>query len=275
MGNDDRKGILDAVKTEIGLLALIALVVETAIGLLATQVDKTAVPGIIWGMLGILALVIAVAAVSVVVNRHGPAAVPASQKEPANFDVFISAPMAAFTDKKSFEENNKDVLRVIEALRNASASARIFYAGQGIKTMDDFEPADTSLDKDFQAILQSRALVMIYPEKLASGALVEAGFALGAGKPSYYFVKDEHDLPFILRLASQAKTVDVRVYPFTDYDNLCKQIVQPSRSRPGACTPRPNRRHDPDGRRRIPSPARPSERRTNSRGRRCCRRPGR
>jgi nucleoside 2-deoxyribosyltransferase len=55
--------------------------------------------------------------------------------------------------------------------------------------------------------------------------LVEAGFALGAGKPSYYFVKDEDDLPFILRLASQARSVEVRVYPFTDYDDLCRKII--------------------------------------------------
>jgi hypothetical protein len=229
MGKDDRKGILDSVKTEIGLLALIALIVEGAIGLLATQVEKTAVPGIIWGMLGILALVIAVAAVSIIVNRRAPTTVPASEREPTNFDVFVSAPMAAFTDKKSFEDSNRDVLRVIEELRNSAPSARAFYAGQGIKTRDDFEPADRSLDKDFRAILQSRAFVMIYPQKLASGVLVEAGFALGAGKPSYYFVKDEDDLPFNLRLATQAKSVDVRVYPFTDFDNLCKEIRQLSK----------------------------------------------
>jgi hypothetical protein len=226
MTNENRKGILDAVKTEIGLLALIALIVEGAIALLATQVDKSAIPAIIWGMLGLLALVIGVAAVSILVNRHGPVEVPASEREPTNFDVFVSAPMAAFTDKKSFEDNNKDVLRVIEALRNSSPSARIFYAGQGIKTIDDFEPADTSLDKDFRSILQSRAFVMIYPQKLASGVLVEAGFALGAGKPSYYFVKNRDDLPFILKLAEQAQSVDVRVYPFTDYDNLCKAVSQ-------------------------------------------------
>ena len=74
MGKVDRKGILGSVKTEIGLLALIALVVEGAIALLATQVEKTAVPAIIGGMLGILALVIVVAAVSIFVNRRGPAA---------------------------------------------------------------------------------------------------------------------------------------------------------------------------------------------------------
>jgi len=42
-------------------------------------------------------------------------------------------------------------------------------------------------------------------------------------------VKDEEDLPFILRLASQAKSVEVRVYPFTDYNHLCKEIVQLSK----------------------------------------------
>jgi len=225
MGKDDRKGILDAVKTEIGLLALIALIVEGAIAVLATQVDQSAVPAVIWGMLGLLALVICVAAVSIVMNRRGPAAVPASARAPTNFDVFVSSPMAAFTDEKSFEDNNEDVLRVIEALQNSAPSARIFYAGRGMKTANDFEPADTSLDEDFQFLLQSRAFVMIYPQKLASGVLVEAGFALGAGKPSYYFVKDEDDLPFILRLASQAKSVEVRVYPFTDYDDLCRKII--------------------------------------------------
>jgi len=225
MGKDDRKGILDAVKTEIGLLALIALIVEGAIAVLATQVDQSAVPAVIWGMLGLLALVICVAAVSIVMNRRGPAAVPASAKAPTNFDVYVSAPMASFTDKKSFEDNHKEVLRVIKEFRDSAPSAQIFYPGQGMKTADDFEPADISLDKDFQFILQSRAFVMIYPQKLASGVLVEAGFALGAGKPSYYFVKDEDDLPFILRLASQAKSVEVRVYPFTDYDDLCRQMI--------------------------------------------------
>ena len=90
----------------------------------------------------------------------------------------------------------------------------------------DFDLTEKSLEEDFRAIRRCRRFMMIYPSKVASSVLVEAGYALAAGKPSTYFVRDSHDLPFILRGAVMAEGVDVKMYEFTDHDDLRAKICK-------------------------------------------------
>jgi hypothetical protein len=46
---------------------------------------------------------------------------------------------------------------------------------------------------------------MIYPARMVSSVLAEAGFALAAGKPSLYFVRRAEDLPFLLTRAESLR----------------------------------------------------------------------
>ena len=72
MTTNYKRGIIAAVKTEITLLALVALITEGAIAGLATQADKSAVSEIIFGMIVVLLSIICVAALSIFLNRRGP-----------------------------------------------------------------------------------------------------------------------------------------------------------------------------------------------------------
>jgi hypothetical protein len=64
---------------------------------------------------------------------------------------------------------------------------------------------------------------MLYPKKIASSVLVEAGWALALGKQSLYFVDKRDDLPFLLKQAEQAFS-SVRIYDHCTTDGIVNLI---------------------------------------------------
>jgi hypothetical protein len=75
-----------------------------------------------------------------------------------------------------------------------------------------------------QALLESRYFVLLYPKKIVSSVLVEAGWALALGKTSIYFVDERSDLPFLLKQAEQAFS-SVRIYDKSDTDAIVKLLT--------------------------------------------------
>ena len=75
--------------------------------------------------------------------------------------------------------------------------------------MQSPDPEAIAAEKDFSALKSSRHFVMIYPHRVLSSCIVEAGYALGAGIPSTYFVRSDEDLPYALRGAVEV-SADVR-----------------------------------------------------------------
>jgi len=62
--------------------------------------------------------------------------------------------------------------------------------------------------------------MLIYPDKIISSVLFEAGLAVALGKPSVYFIRDRSSLPFLKKKAEQAELpAGVRIY---EYESLAK-----------------------------------------------------
>jgi hypothetical protein len=217
---EPRASILPTLTSPLKVLGLIVLVVEAVIALLAARADAAAVPSLIYAMIGVLALVVIVVGVGLIVSSRAPAAPAGPPPEPIKYDVFVSAPMAAYATAEQFAENNREVIAVIDSLRRDCGLDAVFYAGQSITGPDDFDLAETSLEEDLRALRQSRLFLMIYPEKIASSVLVEAGAALALNKLCVFFVRDRSDLPFVLRNADADRAAEVRVHEYADYDDL-------------------------------------------------------
>ncbi len=133
-----------------------------------------------------------------------------------NYDIFISAPMAAFENNQKYEENRIFIIKLKQILKK-ECNLKSFYAGDYIQTDLEFEAENISLRKDIGILKASKYFLMVYPEKLVSSVLVEAGLAMAMEKPSVYFVRDINHWPFLLKQAGEAiSEVHIRKYNNTE-----------------------------------------------------------
>jgi nucleoside 2-deoxyribosyltransferase len=140
------------------------------------------------------------------------------------YQVFLSAPMSAF-DQDAYENSRSQAIKVAEHLKSCHNLKNVFYAGGSIKSTSDFDESFDALEMDTKAIRESVLFIMIYPKKVVSSALVEAGYALALKKPCIFFVRDRDDLPYILKGAenSSLKSEDIptiKICTFSEIDDI-------------------------------------------------------
>jgi hypothetical protein len=146
-------------------------------------------------------------------------------KENFEFDVFLSAPMAAYADDAAFQAGRAEFQKVHDALA-VDCGLRVYWAAKEIATMDDYETIDVSIEADLAALHSSRYFVLLYPQPMVTSALFEAGYALALNRTSHYFVRDRADLPFLMRELPGAKR-DVSIHTgqeWRTFDQLARKI---------------------------------------------------
>lgn len=136
------------------------------------------------------------------------------------YDMFISSPMGSIKEKE-YPGMRDLTLEVIEYMQKECNLKNIFYAGKNIATKDDFDPHDIAIVEYFKSLKDSRHFILIYPRKLASSSIFEAGLALAFGKKGMYFVKDNEHLPFLMRQAEQAFS-NIKIYEYRDISDIKK-----------------------------------------------------
>lgn len=120
------------------------------------------------------------------------------------YDVFVAAAMAGHDGDEAYRKSREDVLSIVQTLQKECGFSSVFYAGIKLPDQKAFDPNDLALKKDLNALRNSRYFLLYYPERIATSALYEAGWALVLGKPSLYLVRDSDHLPFLLGDAQQA-----------------------------------------------------------------------
>jgi hypothetical protein len=150
---------------------------------------------------------------------------PQTEKISLKYDVFLSSPMAAFESQEEYKKDRENILKIIGTLQEQCHFESVFYAGTKIQSINDFDVEDLSVSQDVKALRESRYFVLLYPKKIVSSVLVEAGFALAMGKTSIYFVKTRDDLPFLLRHAEQAVSF-IKIYEDCDTEQIVKLITK-------------------------------------------------
>ena len=152
---------------------------------------------------GLAAVMMCAALALLFVAPSEQAAAPASSK-PAGavkYDMFLAVPMAGTETDAQYQELRAVALEVIAALRAHTKLQTCYFVGEKLATKADFESNSVAADEDFNALRASAHFIMIYPARMVSSVLAEAGFALAASKPSLYFVRRAEDLPFLLTRA--------------------------------------------------------------------------
>jgi len=214
---ESRVAIISEVKTPLGLLVLIVLVTEVILGLLASKAKGQDFTILIIGMLLVLAGILFIVFKKQQSLYSGPSL--SSNEISIKHDLFIASPMASFDSDDEYKKDRQGILNLIDTFRRECKFKSIIYAGRDIRSMSDFDAPDLSVQDDFLALKESRYFIMVLPEKLASSVLVEAGAALALEKPSIYFVKDRHDLPFLLAQAEMAFS-SVKIYEYSKIEDI-------------------------------------------------------
>jgi len=130
------------------------------------------------------------------------------------FDVFLSAPMAGLRSAAKYRAFRAEMLTVVAALE--SCGLTVFFAGRDLESPDQFDEQDASVVRDIEALNASRYMLMIYPERVVSSVLVEAGYALAKGMKAVYFVRDVKHLPFLLRHLDRVHPLKIYEYETID-----------------------------------------------------------
>lgn len=129
--------------------------------------------------------------------------------------------MAGTRTGKQYEELRTTALRIAHCLEQ-ECGLTVFFAGQNAKTKEVFDEPDFSLIEDMEALQQSTYFLLLYPERLVSSVLVEAGMAIALEKKAVYFVRDPKHLPFILRHLDRVRPV--KIYEYKTVDRILKLL---------------------------------------------------
>lgn len=151
----------------------------------------------------------------------------ASSASKFTYDIFLSTPMAAFTSNQAYQSARAGFKKVFDALKQQRGLS-VYWASEKIESIEDFDTLDVSVMDDLEALKQSRRFVLIYPERLPSSALFEAGYALALEREGHYFVGNRDDLPFLMR-ELPGVTPRVRIHTRTDwknYDDLARKLIR-------------------------------------------------
>jgi hypothetical protein len=169
-------------------------------------------------------------------NLHWPSleatAQQASKKASANcdnflYDVFLSTPMAAFPTDAEYKKGRAEFKKLFDSLKQ-DCGLSVYWAAEKIESMADFDTLDISILDDLNALEKSRSFVLVYPEKLVTSALFEAGYALALNCFSHYFVRDRSVLPFLMR-EIPGSNPNVRIHTsqdWKDYDDLAEKMAK-------------------------------------------------
>jgi nucleoside 2-deoxyribosyltransferase len=150
--------------------------------------------------------------------------------------VFIAAPMSGFSNDDDYKKSRDSILELSRLIKNLGFNG-VYYAGANISSNTEFDEHNLAQESDEIALRKAELFVMIYPEKILSSVLVEAGFARALEKPMLFLVKDKEDLPYVFRgipewssednskLEKDAQKPVMVVQKFTDLEDMLSQAV--------------------------------------------------
>lgn len=138
-------------------------------------------------------------------------------------DVFLSTPMTSFQKSDQWPSHREEFQKILTAIRKRAGLSKYYFSGENMLDDTSFDPAPIGAFKDLSALQRSRRFIMIYPERVPTSCIAEAGIALAKKMPSVYFFRDQGHLPYALTQVNQVYSF-VKFYPYTHIAEIAKTI---------------------------------------------------
>jgi hypothetical protein len=91
----------------------------------------------------------------------------------------------ASLSSEDYKETTDKIKEIKQALEIECGFNGYFFAGSNMVSKDNFDAADVSIEMHIDALKKSRYFVLLFPDKIVSSVLFEAGIALAIGKPTF------------------------------------------------------------------------------------------
>jgi hypothetical protein len=205
------------IKTMISLLALIIIVIST----LAMGLNNVVKLIVISGFFAIVIIII------LLEYRHKPK-LKKNRKWGKNqsYDLFLSAPMASFGNNEQYHALQQNLNSLMPVIKEKCKLSNIFYAGENISNVNNFDNQRDALIKNYQAFTNSKYFVLLYTQKIATSSLIELGWAMAHNKPIIIFTKNREMLPFIIQNADAVfDNIKIYYYENTQYSKYILSIL--------------------------------------------------
>jgi len=111
--------------------------------------------------------------------------------------IFLSAPIST-SGINNFEVNNASIINIKKQIIELPFIDNVFYAGDGLANQNDFDSPLSAFNEDIGELLKADIFVLIYPEKLPTSAIFEAGVAYQANKKLVFYCNSKIRLPYLL-----------------------------------------------------------------------------
>jgi len=122
---------------------------------------------------------------------------------------YLAVPMAAYDGNSKYVEMKSKCQAIADRLELFGVD--VCYPAKEIKDQKHWEDEAVALSKNYDDIFESRYFILVWPERLPSSVLFEAGVAFALGKTCFFFYKKGVPLPFLLRKAPFHNTTKARV----------------------------------------------------------------
>lgn len=226
--DSSRKDTLSVIKRPIQFFALIAFIFESLVLVFARNAKPEDTKFYIVLMTSILLVaMLGVLVIELKKIRSNQLLIPRiGESEPAEkqnkYDAFLATPMAAYSNNQEYQQARNKMLEIMKTLKTSCGLKTIFFAGENIEAIEGWEDESLSVKQDMESLKDSRYFILVYPEKIVSSVLYEAGMALAFGKPSFYFGKHDN-FPFLMKDANNAFN-HVKIFETSTYDEVITKL---------------------------------------------------
>lgn len=113
--------------------------------------------------------------------------------------IFLSTPIAGFGDELEYKRYRQWLLEIRKKLCEKYGAKNVVAAFFSAKDYDSYDSPSKSAKEDITEIKSCDVFVMFYPQKKATSALVELGYALAKSKKILIVSPEIDILPYMVQ----------------------------------------------------------------------------
>lgn len=134
--------------------------------------------------------------------------------------IFVSAPMSSINNKDNYDELRASIIEIKNALMEIGFG-EVHCPMIDVVTPRQFDGKTKAIKRNFPLMKQVDSMLVIYPWKNASSALVEMGYGIALTKKMVVFHGE--GLPYIMDEAG-VSIANIKTYSFTSYSEISEKI---------------------------------------------------
>ena len=136
--------------------------------------------------------------------------------------IFLSTPISCFNNERDLNEYKNEIIKLIFELKKQHT---VCSEIERISNKNDYDSPEKSISTDLNAIQNCDVFLMHYPQKVATSALIELGFAIAYNKRIIIVTPQKNILPYLVLGISSANSESLIVESNVIDDSLIQKIV--------------------------------------------------